>query len=126
MDWKYLFLSIDGRINRQPFWVGVVVLVVISGIASILDAILGLPTMGGAYGRGPISGLVSLVMIYPSIALSAKRWHDRDKSAWWILINVIPVIGWLWSLIETGFLRGTPGSNRFGPDPLASGAPAAA
>jgi|SRR6185312_4855399 uncharacterized membrane protein YhaH (DUF805 family) len=127
MDWKYLFLSMDGRINRQPFWLAIVVLIVISVIASVLDAVLGLPQMGtGPSARGPISGIVSLIMIYPSIALSAKRWHDRDKSAWWILINIIPIIGWLWSLIETGFLRGTPGPNRYGPDPLEAGAPAAA
>ena len=127
MDWKYLFLSTDGRISRQPFWIAAVVLVVINLIAAVLDAVLGLPQLGsGPSAHGPISIIVGLVLIYPSIALSAKRWHDRDKSAWWILINIIPFIGWLWSLIETGFLRGTPGPNRYGADPLGAGAPAAA
>jgi uncharacterized membrane protein YhaH (DUF805 family) len=114
----------EGRINRKPFWLGIVVIVVISLIASVLDMILGMPRIGASAmsaGSGVISTIVSLVLIYPSIALSAKRWHDRGKSAWWILINIIPVIGWIWSLVETGFLRGTDGPNRFGPDPLTNG-----
>ena len=51
-------------------------------------------------------------------ATNIKRWHDRDKSGWMVLILLIPLLGWLWSLIELGFLRGTEGENRFGPDPL--------
>lgn len=60
-----------------------------------------------------------LLLLWPSICLYAKRWHDRDKSGWWSLIVLIPIIGGLWMLIELGFLRGTDGPNRFGPDPIA-------
>ncbi len=49
-----------------------------------------------------------------------KRYHDRNKSGWWVLIVFVPVIGGLWYLIECGFLRGTPGPNNYGPDPLAA------
>jgi uncharacterized membrane protein YhaH (DUF805 family) len=68
------------------------------------------------------TGFIPLIIFIPllwiGLAVNVKRWHDRDKSGWWILINLVPVIGGLWSLIETGFLPGTRGSNRFGPDPL--------
>ena len=124
MNWGYLFTSMEGRIGRKSIWMGVVVLIVISLIASILDEVLNMPRVGASSasaGVGVISGIVSLIMIYPGIALSGKRWHDRNKSAWWILIGLIPIIGWLWSLIETGFLRGTNGANRFGADPLLAG-----
>jgi len=60
----------------------------------------------------------SLIFLWPTLAVQAKRWHDRDKSAWWLLINLIPVVGAFWTLIENGFLEGTPGPNRFGFDPL--------
>ena len=56
--------------------------------------------------------------IWSGICLNAKRWHDTDKSGWWQLIAAVPLIG-IWALIENGFLRGTSGQNRFGPDPLA-------
>jgi uncharacterized membrane protein YhaH (DUF805 family) len=56
--------------------------------------------------------------IYPAIAVYAKRWHDRGKSGWWTLIILVPAIGSIWLLVELGFLRGTPGANKYGPDPL--------
>ncbi len=51
------------------------------------------------------------------IAAYVKRFHDRDKSAWWLLVGFVPVLGPIWLLIELGFLRGTIGANRYGPDP---------
>ena len=51
--------------------------------------------------------------------VSVKRWHDRDRSGWWVLLNLLPVIGWLWALVDNGFVRGTRGPNRYGADPLA-------
>lgn len=71
---------------------------------------------------GMVGGLILLVvyilMVWIGLAIAAKRWHDRNKSAWWILIVFVPVVGGLWYLIECGFLPGTPGSNKYGADPL--------
>ena len=117
MDWKYLFTSFDGRINRKPFWLSIVVLIAIGIVASILDLILG--TFSAESGIGIIGGIVSLIMIYPSLALYAKRWHDRGKSGWWSLIIFIPLIGAIWILVELGFLRGNEGPNNYGNDPIA-------
>ncbi|WP_436642307.1 DUF805 domain-containing protein [Microbaculum sp. FT89] len=114
MDWNYLFTSFEGRISRQPFWIGAVLLWVINWVAAAI--------LYGLFGEGfanILFTIVSLVLLYPSLAVGAKRWHDRDKSAWWLLIVLIPVVGALWYLIECGFLRGTEGENRYGPDPLA-------
>ena len=63
--------------------------------------------------------LHALLVIWPSLAVSVKLWHDRGKSGWWIPIGFVPLIRPLWALIETGFLPDTPGSNEYGPDPLA-------
>ncbi|MDH5331954.1 MAG: DUF805 domain-containing protein, partial [Aquincola sp.] len=61
----------------------------------------------------------NVLLLWPALALSVKRWHDRDKSGWWVLVALIPFIGWLWMLIENGVRRGTVGPNRYG-DPAAS------
>jgi uncharacterized membrane protein YhaH (DUF805 family) len=108
MDWQQLFLSFDGRISRQPFWIGVLVLFA----ANVLIAVV--------LGRGVLGALASLALVYPSIALSVKRWHDRGKSGWWVLIGLIPVVGFVWTLVECGLLEGTKGDNAYGPEPLAS------
>lgn len=115
MDWKYLFTSLEGRIGRQSYWMGVVAMTLIIIAAAILDVLFGTMTENG---YGIISSLAGLALIYPSIVLYAKRWHDRGKSGWWTLIGLVPVIGGLWMLIELGFLRGTEGDNQYGPDPL--------
>ena len=113
IDWKDLLLSFDGRINRAKFWIGIaamwVVLTFIVIVAAAADSSI----------LWTIFFLLSLLVIWPSLAISIKRWHDRGKSGWWILIGLVPFIGGLWALIETGFLPGTPGTNEYGPDPLA-------
>lgn len=65
-----------------------------------------------------ILGLLVFPLLIVVIIAQIKRWHDRDESGWWVFINLIPLIGGLWSLIECGCLRGTQGANRFGDDPL--------
>lgn len=67
--------------------------------------------------HNPLIGLVGLAAIWMKLAVMVKRWHDRDKSGWWMLIGLVPVIGDLWLLIECGFLDGTPGTNKYGPSP---------
>ena len=120
MDWKYLLTSFDGRINRAKFWAGIGVFIAIGVVALILDSILGtrMTTASGAQ-IGIIGILVALASIYFALALYAKRWHDRNKSGWWTLIGLVPVIGGIWLLVELGILQGTSGANQYGPDPLA-------
>lgn len=117
MDWKYLFTSFEGRINRAKFWAGIGVLFAIGIVATILDAVLGLQITEDGFGI--VSLIFALASIYFALALYAKRWHDRDKSGWWSLIALVPLIGAIWILVELGILEGTRGANRYGPDPLA-------
>lgn len=117
MDWRYLLTSFEGRINRAKFWAGVGILVAAGIVATLIDLMLGIQ-IGGDQGIGVISLIVSLVSIYLALAIYAKRWHDRDKSGWWSLIMLVPIVGPIWLLVECGILEGTKGPNRFGPDPL--------
>jgi len=59
-----------------------------------------------------------IVVLWVGLSVQVKRWHDRDKSGWWALINLIPVIGQIWVFIECGILRGSSGDNRFGHDSI--------
>jgi uncharacterized membrane protein YhaH (DUF805 family) len=116
-DWKWLLLSIDGRIPRSTYWLKFILPVFVLGIvANLLDNVLG---TGGPTGYGGlISGLFGLAMLWPYIATGVKRLHDRNQSGWWMLILLIPVVGFFFWLINMGILKGTTGPNRFGPDPL--------
>jgi uncharacterized membrane protein YhaH (DUF805 family) len=116
MDFKYLFFSTQGRINRQPYWIASVILIVINMIVGIAVESTGLQVLN----------IVSLILIWPSVMVGIKRCHDRDRSGWFVLLGAIPFVN-IWVLIDLGFLAGTEGSNRFGDNPIAiSGPPSTA
>ncbi|MGF7161418.1 uncharacterized membrane protein YhaH (DUF805 family) [Rhodoligotrophos appendicifer] len=107
VDWKFLFLSYEGRINRALWWLGLICTVLLSGLGVIVfghDSVL--------------AWLWNLILLYPSLCIYIKRCHDRDQSGWWVLLLLVPVVGFLWALINLGIMQGTRGPNRFGPDPL--------
>ncbi|MGB3390869.1 MAG: DUF805 domain-containing protein [Pseudaminobacter sp.] len=117
MDWRYLFTSFQGRINRAKFWVGTGALLAASIIALALDKVFG--TTFDPVPVGLLFALVLCVSVYCALAIYAKRWHDRDKSGWWTLIALVPFIGIVWFVVEIGILEGTRGANQYGSDPLA-------
>jgi uncharacterized membrane protein YhaH (DUF805 family) len=139
MNLLTLLFSFRGRINRAKFWLAVLIYVIclvilatiayyheLEGVAFFILALLALPVW--------VSGF----------AVGIKRLHDRDKSGWWILLFyfgpqvlnglanaasgtedilslLLSTAGFaltVWMFVELGCLRGTPGPNRFGPDPL--------
>lgn len=128
MDIVSLLTSFEGRINRAKWWLGILILVIAQWIVWYIIAMtMGIDMMGSgdpaqmeqamAAASIPLI-IVSLIFLYPTLALYTKRWHDRGKSGWWTLIILIPLIGQIWVLIELGILRGTVGPNQYGPDPL--------
>ena len=107
----FVFFALRGRISRRTFWLyGVCALL---GLGLLGHALLGIAGLS----VGLAETVVNLLLLWPAIAVSAKRWQDRDRSPWWVLVNLIPVVGWAWALIDNGFVRGTPGPNRFGVQP---------
>ena len=113
MDWGWFLFSLQGRISRQQYWLNFILPVF--GL-SVMIAFLADPRLNPRGGGDWPVILWSLAVLWPGIATQVKRWHDRDKSGWWYLIAFVPIIGSLWAFIETGFLPGTEGDNRYGPD----------
>ena len=119
MDFKQFYLSAQGRVNRKQWWLKLILPVfVISIILAFVDMSTG--HFDPQNGIGLFSSIFALLILIPAILVYVKRFHDRDKSGWWILIALIPIIGAIWMLIELGFLAGTPGPNRFGLPPFYS------
>ena len=105
---KWLF-SFDGRSNRLQFWqvyfglalafVPWVLLLNVPQTEMVAEAI-------GLFG--------SIPFFWVMLASQIRRWHDRDKSAWWSLMSAIPWLGWVWVVVEVGALKGTDGPNKYG------------
>lgn len=110
-----LYFSSEGRIGRAIYWLSQIPLIALNLLLNVMAE-----ASGASGGVAAFVFLTSVVVLVASVMVGIKRCHDRDKSGWWVLLSVVPVIGWLWAIIELGCLQGTVGPNRFGPDPLAA------
>ncbi len=109
------------RIESVGDLLDVAVLLLIPTVYVNLAVILMIVDPAGSLADLASSLDVVLILLAPALvnfAVLAKRWHDRNKSAWWAFIHLVPVIGVLWTFVELGFFRGTTGKNRFGLNPL--------
>jgi uncharacterized membrane protein YhaH (DUF805 family) len=104
------YVNFSGRAARSEYWYWTLFTVIANMVAGIFDAVLG--------GIGLVGLIVSLALLLPGIAVSARRLHDLDRTAWWLLI-ALTGIGLILLLIWD-CMKGTTGSNRFGADPLAA------
>lgn len=109
------YTDFKGRSARSEFWWVVLALFIINMLIGIVTALIG-ETLGGI-----LSLVFTLGIIIPYIALAVRRFHDLDKSGWWFLTLLIPLVNLIVVLVF--FTRkGTDGPNQYGPDPLGSDA----
>src|SRR6187431_3264818 len=119
-DWKWLLFSFEGRITRGKYWLASLALT--APLLVLLIPTLILSQTSAEDGGPPVAililfgllGIYVLAILWSSLAIAVKRWHDRNKSGWWVLIGLVPYIGSFWTLIECGCLAGTQGPNQYG------------
>jgi uncharacterized membrane protein YhaH (DUF805 family) len=121
MDWflKALknYTAFSGRAQRSEYWYfALFYLLIFIGLA-IVDAITG--TFSESAGVGLLTGLFALAMLIPSLSVTIRRLHDTDRSGWWLLIGIVPLVGGI-VLIVFCAQDGTPAENRFGANPKAA------
>jgi uncharacterized membrane protein YhaH (DUF805 family) len=104
------YVNFKGRAARSEFWYWTLFSIIASIVGGIIDLVL------GTLGLSLIQNLVGLALFLPGLAVSVRRLHDLDRTGWWMLI-ALTGIGII-LLIIWDCMRGTPGPNRFGPDPL--------
>jgi uncharacterized membrane protein YhaH (DUF805 family) len=122
-----------GRITRRTFWLFYVLpLAVLSILAVLADLALGnvdfsasttSDSASAAFQVGWVTTVVALLTIVPSISSQVTRLHDRGHSAWWLLFGLIPFVGGILLIVQTGFLPGEPQPNKYGPPPTGQQAP---
>ncbi|MDE5205353.1 DUF805 domain-containing protein [Citrobacter sp. ANG330] len=103
------YTGFSGRARRKEYWMFVLINMIICAVLNVIQSVIGMET---PY----ISIIYSLGVLLPSIAVAIRRLHDTDRSGWWVLLSLIPIIGTVVIII---FLcqNGTAGANRFGADP---------
>jgi uncharacterized membrane protein YhaH (DUF805 family) len=107
------YVNFSDRACRSEFWFWILFYYIALAVAAIIDVAIGIYAL---------TGLFELAVFLPTLAVAIRRLHDLDRTGWWILLNFIPLIGWIILLIWY-CTKGTDGPNRFGPDPLTAIAP---
>lgn len=89
------YTDFDGRSTRAEYWY-------VALYTFVASLILGLISRW-------FEGAFSLINLVPSIALSIRRMHDINKSGWWVLLNLVPIIGWIWFIVLAATPSKEPG-----------------
>lgn len=112
------YFDFKGRSTRSQFWLFTLFLLIIGFVAMVIDGSIG---SAADTSPGPVFLTVYFLHLVPSLSVSVRRLHDTDRTGWWVLLGLIPIIGqvvllvWLCS-------ASTAGVNRFGGLPAQSGA----
>jgi uncharacterized membrane protein YhaH (DUF805 family) len=121
---KYYMLALKnyavfrGRSNRSEYWFYVLFNLIFAIAAMALDTLMNSSFDDSPYGF--IYLIYVLVTFIPGLAVAVRRLHDTDKSGWFFLIALIPLIGGIWLLVVLA-TKGTDGDNQYGPDPNGNG-----
>lgn len=101
----------DGRAHRTEYWMFVLFNVIITIVLGLIDRLVGI--------SGVLSGIYGLAVLIPGIAVGIRRLHDTNRSGWWLLISLVPVIGTI-VLIVFMVQDSQPDTNQYGPNPKAA------
>lgn len=120
MNWFLVALkkyaTFSGRAQRAEYWYFILFYILIFVGLSIIDGIIG--AFSAEAGIGLLSGLYSLAILIPSLAVGARRLHDTGRSGWWLLIGIIPLIGPI--ILIVFFVQDSmSGDNLYGSNPKA-------
>ena len=122
----FMLFSLNGRIGRLQYWltsIGILLFYCMICVAVDVPVKLGLDILTGqaSPNRLPNFSMSEIILISVSLMFATainisaifRRYHDRNKTGWWILISFVPIIGPIWQFVELAFLAGTPGGNDF-------------
>jgi len=101
------YVKFDGRANRAMYWWWTLFVVLVAIVGVIIDVQLS---------SGVISALIGLALFLPGLSVAIRRLHDTDKTGWFILLALIPLVGTI-ILLVFFLMPGTQGANRFGEQP---------
>jgi uncharacterized membrane protein YhaH (DUF805 family) len=110
------YIAFDGRSGRKEFWWFFVINLGILIFLTAVDNLLGLRAADAGLGGGFFSGLYSLGVLLPGIGVAIRRLHDTGRSGWWLLISLIPIVGFI-VLIYFYALESVHAPNEYGPEP---------
>jgi uncharacterized membrane protein YhaH (DUF805 family) len=121
----FKYAQFSGRADRKEFWYFVLFYILVAGVLSIVDGLIfggrALYSDGGfsSSSSGPLQAVFTLGSFIPLLAVTFRRLHDIGKTAWWIFLGLIPLVGTI-ILIIWYARKGDPAPNAYGEVPEGS------
>lgn len=117
------YITWHGRAPRSEYWFFYLFTVIAILVAMIIDNVLGTTFKAGSisFPYGWFYLLAGLALFLPGLSAAVRRLHDTNRSGWWYWIALVPLAGAI-ALLVFFCLKGTPGENRYGSDPLSPSA----
>ncbi|HYH29112.1 MAG TPA: DUF805 domain-containing protein [Pseudonocardia sp.] len=112
------YADFTGRARRTEYWMFALFNIVIGIVLMVFDNLLGL-TFANGFTNGVLGTLYSIAVLLPGLAVAVRRLHDTNRSGWWVLIALVPIVGVI-VLIVLLATEGERGPNAYGPDPKVS------
>ena len=107
------YATFSGRARRSEYWFWALAVFLVSIVAAVIDQ-----AMGGKPGQPGIATIVLVVATFlPGLAVAVRRLHDTSRSAWWVLIGLVPIVGGI--VLVVFMIQDSHGDNLYGPSPKA-------
>jgi uncharacterized membrane protein YhaH (DUF805 family) len=111
------YATFSGRARRSEYWWWYLFVTIVYVVAGILDRAVGLTYGDFTIGGGWIATIAGIVFLVPNIAVAVRRLHDTGRTGWWLLIGLVPVIGFF--VLLYFFVLDSENDNQYGPYPKA-------
>jgi len=108
------YANFSGRARRKEYWYFTLFNFIASFVLGFIDGMIG--SFSPEAGMGLLGGIYTLAILIPGLAVSVRRLHDTERSGWWLLIGLVPLIG---AIVLLVFMvqDSKAGSNKFGENP---------
>ncbi|MDW3224660.1 MAG: DUF805 domain-containing protein [Paracoccaceae bacterium] len=112
------YITFSGRASRSEYWWWILAIFLLSALTQLIDALVIAPMLGIVPAAGddasqPLSLILSLAILLPTVAVGVRRLHDIGRSGWWLLLSLIPLIGFL--VLLYFYTRPSDPENEWGP-----------
>jgi uncharacterized membrane protein YhaH (DUF805 family) len=108
------YANFSGRARRKEYWYFTLFNLIVAFVLGFIDGMIG--SFSPEAGMGLLGGIYTLAVLIPGLAVLVRRLHDTERSGWWLLIALIPLIG---AIVLLVFMvqDSKAGSNKFGENP---------
>ena len=111
------YATFSGRARRSEYWWWYLFVTIVFLVASVIDQAIGFTYSDLTLGGGWLATIAAIVFLVPNLAVGVRRLHDTGRSGWWLLIGLVPLIGWI--VLLYFFILDSENDNQYGPSPKA-------